>query len=310
MGEWSKKIGEHGEAVSKQLLNIIGWNNLQHGIDITCVKGSDHKKSEKPRSTHGMDFLSHHKSPLFDHTLQFACISSKFSADDYPNSPVNTFKSHIRDIETLIECFILSTECKEVKQRTQGVVRTQFAGVLIWLHDSNEPTPCHDLIEKLESIRFSGELELNHPIYVVDNRQAFFLFACHNYMKMNFSDYDVNFFYHKSGNNNSGDRDHKSSGKILPLEMITSKVIIYKAVNNNDIVLVFITDEPFSKESLKVMIGLAHDISSNLSTKINICFPDLNILRNENDIESIKAIFEDQSFTSRIDIKNYHSSLI
>lgn len=36
MGEWSKKIGEYGENVVEKFLSIIGWNNVQKGIEIKC----------------------------------------------------------------------------------------------------------------------------------------------------------------------------------------------------------------------------------------------------------------------------------
>lgn len=309
MGEWSKKIGEHGEDISNRLLDIIGWKTPQKGIDIPCIKGNEHKQGKGNRKTHGMDFLHYHKSPLFNHTLQFACISSKCKGDGYPSNPIKDFKDHLRDLETLIDCFSVSELCRGIKNQTTGVNRTQFAGVLIWLHDTTSSDAYDDLLSKVDSIRFSGELEINHPIYLIDNKQANFLFDCHIYMTISFPTENKSFFYQKSGNNNSSDKSHKSSGSILPIEMITSQTLIYKAENDNsDTTIAFITQDTFSLPSLKKLIGLAHDITSNLPSKIQICFPDYNKLRHSNDVENVKSGFEDNSFISRISVHNYNPS--
>lgn len=308
MGEFSKKVGEHGEDVCEKLLEIIGWTDPLKGIDIGCLKGKDHQKSLTARRTHGMDFLEHHQSPLFDHTLQFACISSKFSNSPYPNNPIRTLKNHLRDIETLVECFIPSDDCKTIKSNYR-VNRTQFAGVLVWLHSSDLEDTYDDLISKVSSIQFDGDLELSNPIYVIDNKQASFLFDCHNYMKHNFSGYDVSFFYHKSGNNNLSTLEQKSSGHKMPIEMITSKVIIYKAVNGEKTILTFITEENFSKESLMMLIGLAHEISSNLSSDIKVCFPDYKKIAHENIVRSGKSLIEDIAFKSKISVESFKPDL-
>lgn len=308
MGEWSKKIGEHGENVCEELLKIIGWSEPLHGIDIPCLKGQLHQKSAGPRKQHGIDFLAHHKSPLFDQTLQFACISSKFSTASYPNNPIATFKSHLRDIETAIECFALSDQCRSIKSNYR-VSRTQHAGVLVWLHSSDEEGSYHDLLSKVDAIKFDGDLELSNPIFVIDNQQASFIFDCDNYMSLYFTGYEVSFFYQKSGNNDYSDLNQKSSGNIMPIEMITSKVIIYKATKDNNIVLVLITEEPFNQDSLLMLIGLCHEISSNLSSDIRICFPDYKKLQHENTVRNSKALFVDRGFASRISVENFKPSL-
>ena len=187
-----------------------------------------------------MDFLHYHKSPLFNHTLQFACISSKCTGNGYPTNPVSDFKSHLRELETLIDCFSVSELCRSIKSNSSGVIRTQFAGVLIWLHDTTASDAYDDLLSKVENIRLSGELEVNHPVFLIDNQQANFLFDCDIYMQLSFPTHQKSFFYQKSGNNNSSDKSHKSSGHILPLEMITSGTLIYRAESsNNDVSIVF-----------------------------------------------------------------------
>ncbi len=34
MGEWSKKVGEHGEKVVKEFFDLIGWSSSQDGVEM------------------------------------------------------------------------------------------------------------------------------------------------------------------------------------------------------------------------------------------------------------------------------------
>ena len=57
MGEWSKKVGEAGEAIVADFLELIGWSDAQTGIEIPCIMPTDHGHGDKSRRTHGIDFL-------------------------------------------------------------------------------------------------------------------------------------------------------------------------------------------------------------------------------------------------------------
>ncbi|MFQ1787067.1 hypothetical protein ACK39B_10755 [Aeromonas veronii] len=43
MGEFSKKVGEHGELIVKNFLSMIGWLSVQEGETIPCEHGEKHK---------------------------------------------------------------------------------------------------------------------------------------------------------------------------------------------------------------------------------------------------------------------------
>jgi hypothetical protein len=47
MGEWSKKVGEMGEAVAADFLRLIGWGAAQHGVELPCARGEAHKNGER-----------------------------------------------------------------------------------------------------------------------------------------------------------------------------------------------------------------------------------------------------------------------
>jgi hypothetical protein len=98
MGEWSKKVGETGEAVAGEFLRLIGWGAAQHGVELPCSRPEAHKNSEAGRRTHGIDYLLACKSPLGDGVGQNLVVSVKFSAQPYPTNPKGVFKEHFRDL--------------------------------------------------------------------------------------------------------------------------------------------------------------------------------------------------------------------
>ncbi|MCR3969359.1 hypothetical protein [Aeromonas veronii] len=63
MGEFSKKVGEHGELIVKNFLSMIGWLSVQEGETIPCEHGEKHKESSNAKTTHGIDAFYSVKSP-------------------------------------------------------------------------------------------------------------------------------------------------------------------------------------------------------------------------------------------------------
>lgn len=87
MGEWSKKIGEHGENIVEKFLSIIGWLEPVKGITMPCSMLNGEHKNDKGESvkTHGIDFMYSYINPLIDGQLNNVIISSKYSMEKYPN---------------------------------------------------------------------------------------------------------------------------------------------------------------------------------------------------------------------------------
>ena len=54
MGEWSRRIGEVGEQVVGEFLDLIGWGNSQRNIELPCMKRQQHSNGTNSRSTHGI----------------------------------------------------------------------------------------------------------------------------------------------------------------------------------------------------------------------------------------------------------------
>ncbi|GAA6135943.1 hypothetical protein NBRC116188_27330 [Oceaniserpentilla sp. 4NH20-0058] len=313
MSEWSKKIGEYGEEVTEKFLEIIGWIHPEKGLDIDCSDPQKHKlaSSKSDRKKHGLDFLHYQTSPFFDHTLDIHCISSKYKAEKYPSSPINDFKNHLIDLATTMECFEKSNELKEIKKDLGGRARkVRISGILIWLHSNKSGREYDDLLEEVSKIQLPSDVKFKHPIYLVDNKQANFIYSCHQFMKLNYPNQKISYFYQKTGNNNTATTERFFSGCQLPVNLITSGIYIFKAedtsIQKNS--LCFITNTPFSKDNLDKIIGLAHDISQDLSSNITIAFEDYNALYNKNDVSKALLGFSDDSFTKKITITNINQN--
>lgn len=309
MGEQSKKIGDFGEDAVKKFFGFIGWSDLQNNLDIKCIKSEAHRqKSEKGRESHGLDFLYSYKTPLYDQTLQICCISSKFHAEAYPDSSTlkTKFKSSLRDLDSLLDCFTKSEQCQSIKKQTR-TSRAQYAGILIWLHSNVSSDAKQEIISELENINIPSDIELNHPIYVIDNNQASFIYCSKSFVDTNYKGREISFFYQKTGNNSS-DQNWNSSGSLLPVDLITSKIIIFKATDplTNDDTVIIAVNENFTQENLKKIMGLAHNITSNLPSKIDICFPDLNNLSHSNIVSETKNLFSDTKFSKRVTVRNFN----
>lgn len=138
MGEWSKKIGEYGENVVEKFLSIIGWNNVQKGIEIKCFDKGHKSIIDKPAQTHGIDFLYSYKSPLVSGQLNNVIISSKFKTEKYPNSATATFKSFMTDLINTVECFDKSDTKYYILQVYNAFSSINDVGVLFWLNDQKE----------------------------------------------------------------------------------------------------------------------------------------------------------------------------
>ena len=93
MGEFSKRIGEIGEEIVVDFLSLIGWHDLVRNFDIPSIDPEKHGKN-----THGIDAYFHYQSPMIARTLENILISTKYSKDKYPNSPIKKFKEYYKDI--------------------------------------------------------------------------------------------------------------------------------------------------------------------------------------------------------------------
>ena len=308
MGEWSKKIGEYGEDVVEKFFSVIGWNDLSKGESIPCINPTKHLTEEdKPKTTHGIDFLYSYPNPLVSEQLCNIIISSKFQSKKYPNNPTTVFKKHMEDLITTLECF----DGSDLKT---GILSgfehssTNDVGVLFWLNNQHESDD--DLISSVASVRVL-DTQISNAIFIMDNKRVAFILEVMKYVKIKNNKFMHSFFYPNTGRN-INPQGRQNSGTRLPVEFLNSSIIPIRLVNKDnpkDINLLLATIDNFEEEDFIRLIGLAKDITTDWAGGVTIAFPDYDDLSHKGIVAQSKQKFQLPEFTKTVDVVNFNNHL-
>jgi hypothetical protein len=300
MGEYSKRIGEVGEKVVAEFLNLIGWKDPMRNTDIESID------KEFRKNTNGMDGYFHYVSPMISGTIENVIYSSKYSTEPYPLSQiVAQFKERYYELAKVIESFKKS----ELKQQTINLyenIDTHFdRGILFWLNNSREGQT--DLISRLSKIELDTAGH-HDGIFLVDNKRIEFIYDSICYVQLMFKDHDIDFIYFNNGLNND-EKNHRN-GKVMPIQSINSSILALRAFKDNKTTVILSSIDNFNKEDLMKYIGIAKNIGCNLQGSTIICFPDYLETQHQPDVSNIKNAFNDSSFTSQLEVVNYNNSIL
>jgi hypothetical protein len=300
MGEFSKRVGEVGEAVVYDFLKMIGWIDPMRNDDIATVDTEFRKK------TNGIDGYYHYISPMVTGTVENVIYSCKYSTAAYPNSAlVKTFKEYYLELAKAIESFKKST----LKQNTMSMhdnIETSFdRGVIFYLNNSGDPDK--DIISKLSKIELTTET--NHDgIFLVDNKRIEFMYDSINYAKLIFPDHERDFIYFNNGLNN--DERNLRNGRIMPIQYINSSIIPLRASKNNETTVIILSIDKFDKDDLMKLMGIAKNIGCNVQGATFICFPDYSETAHAPIVNQVKQIFREPSFTEKLTVANYNNPIL
>ena len=300
MGEYSKKIGDIGENIVKNFLELIGWDNIQRNFDIPSIDPEKHKKT-----THGIDGYFHYRSPMITNTLENILISSKYSVNPYPNSPVTKFKEYYTDLGIAVESFKKS-ELRVSTMNSYNKIESVFdRGVIFWLN--NDLNADKQLTFKLAKIEVPQNIS-HDGIILVDNNRAEFIYDSLMYLKLKYPNWEFQFVYFSTGFNN--DDTTATSGRILPVQFITTSILPLKVCDpqTGEVTFILSTIENFNQMELIKIMGLAKNIGRNFQNKTVIAFPDYSEIEHAQQVTSIKQTFEEDSFTKNLTIVNFNSS--
>lgn len=299
-GEVSKSSGEFGESIVSNFLKLIGWSGVEEGITFECIYNDDHNR---PSKTHGIDGYYRYKSELMkSHTQEDILISIKHTKNKYPGSPVNNFKSHLKDLAHGMECFTYGSEYVERKFKS-GIQNRNLSGIIFWI--SQEDSDSTDIISKISNFNNTDKIDFG-PIYLVDNNKLKFIIDVINYVKREFNEYS--FEYHKTGFNNNP-AEFKDYGQILPVQLINSNILpIRVSINSSNGMAIFL-NENFSEESLTKAIGFAKLISKDWPDCIYIFYADYNHLTHSNVVERVRSNFVSSEFGKKIDVKSFINNI-
>lgn len=304
MGEVSKSSGELGEAYIANFLKLIGWNTTLSNESIPCCESEKHNvnKVKKGRQTHGIDELYTYMSPMDTGMLVNAVISVKHTDKLYPSSPSSKFKDHMIDLAYAIECF----ENSDLKD---GILIDSFndnetIGILFWLSSKSSTT--YSVLSELNNVVMKNDLYYKR-IHVIDNDRIKFIKDSIDIVTgKKFFGYEFSFYYIDTPNNLSDGRK-RSNGNILPIEMLSSNIQVFKLQKDKEIILVIVVKDDFNEDSFKRILGLAQHISHDLASNVQIFFPHFEHSRqeNKNKINKIKSQFKEQSFIDTTNIYGY-----
>ncbi|WP_373059468.1 hypothetical protein [Zunongwangia sp. H14] len=293
MGELSKKIGEYGEKKVMEFLSLLGWQPIETGVTIECFNPSLHKRSEK-RGTHGKDLGFTYHSPLSEGELIDVFVSVKYSKNPYEENPRSKFHSHFSDLANGISCYKKSSERVERINHFFKYSKVRTIGVLFWLNNSPKDSD-KNLLSDLAISRFHEDLDFEE-IIVVTNEAYTFIKTSIREIKARTSSEKIEFYYPATGKN-LNPTTRKISGKILPIEFLTSNILPFRVkVSENEWHLYLFSKQPFSVSDFKRLVGLSIDISNGLAKKIIIGFSDYNELLDENSINVVLQSFEEKEF--------------
>lgn len=305
-GEKSKSSGELGEGYVSNFLKLIGWNNTQSNESIACCEQDKHKihDSKDGRKTHGIDKLYTYDSPMDSSTLTHAIISVKHTSDKYPTSPNSKFKEYITGLAYAIECY---KESELINQNRENTERDseEIVGILIWLSSKDDRKT--SLIDKLKNSELKNDLSFER-IHIIDNDRMEFITTSVNLIKDKFNNYKYSYYYIDTPNN-LADRNKTYNGHILPIEMLNSDIQVFKLEKEKEIILAIVLKDEFHRDSLKRILGLAHRISNNLTSNVQIFFPSFEeaTQENKNIVSNVKNQFKEKEFINTTIISGYNT---
>ncbi len=302
MGELAKKIGEYGEKITLDFFNKVGWDVLNEGMTIDCVTPSNHKKSLE-RGTHGLDLGFIYKSPLVEGELVDIFISVKYSDKEYPDAPRGTFKPFFVDLANSLECYKKSQVRSNLISGFDYYNNINTLGILVWL--SNSPSEKDDsLLNEISTTRFTEDLNFE-KILVFSNSSYYFIKRSIDAIKLKIGSNKLEFYYPSTGKN-LNPNERQFSGNIMPVEFLTSNILVFKEIiNNNQSNLYICTKDNFNVSDFKRLVGLSLEISQGWASKTFIGFPDYNELRHKNMIHTALLSFNESYAKSNIKLFSY-----
>lgn len=287
MGEWSKRVGENGERIVDEFLELIGWVRPVRGIDIPSINPQKHKRlgSKGGRKTHGIDFLFRYRSNLISNTLVNVLISSKATNDPYPSNPKSDFKDYFVDIAQALESFPKSA-IKQDGVDMNGIDQVYDYGVVFWTSNDRSNSK-NDIISQVSSAKLPTDYDYN-GIFLVDNRRAAFVYNALLYAKNTGQGAKVDFVYFKTGYNDAP--EVTEYGSVMPIQYLNSSIlplrISYPADSNKATLMIAVIDE-FDHDTFSRVLGMAKSIAISFQANTIICFPEYNGLEMENTANTV-----------------------
>lgn len=202
-----------------------------------------------------------------------------------------------------LECYVKSSERIERLNEFDQYSSVNTIGILFWLNNTPQENDIK-LFDELAKSRFHDEY-IFEQIVVVTNDSYYFIVKCLKEIKSITLSENIDFYYPTTGNN-LNPTTRRISGKILPVEYLTSRILLFKVSVSNDLSHLYICNrDNFTVSDFKRLVGLAIEISGGWAQKVFIGFPDFNELRDRNAVNNALQTFESKKYiTKNINVFN------
>lgn len=277
-GENSKRSGEFGEKISKELLELIGWSPSMQNISIKCNNNKHLNDAGNPRTSHGEDRIFLYNSPFHDDLTHIVHVSVKNEKGKVPSDATlkKKFKAHLKELQEIIDCSKNSSTLLSIIKAFNPKRNIIHSGLLMWFHNDQD---C--LEHNLKPILANAMLENNitFPMYLIDNSRASFILQSLDSFKRKTDITEIEFYYPSIGT--SMKPDESRTAHYLPLEIIASDIIPIFSRKDNEQSLFFYANQKFSEDSYTKLISYALDFSKGLITDLKIGMSDYSITEHE-----------------------------
>ena len=298
-GEKAKSSGEYGEAIVGKLIKLMGWENPSSGVSVPCVFQEKHE-----RQKHGIDYIYQYRSPLRDATRQDVLISVK-CRDGYPATEEGIkkkFKEFLLDLAQGMECY---PGCDIAKRKINNTTKKLKYGLIFWIDRNREDgREFESVSDKIGNFYLKEDYSYD-VISLVDNQRAQFLYTLLTFVKNQYGETNVEYFYINTGLNNAS-LDRVYTGTFMPIEYVNSYVIPLAIINGETKKLFLGTSDGFCKEYLLRLIGLAQELTNTWTANVVIAFPDYNEFENSEEVLSAKNEFENTVFVNKIEVITFN----
>jgi hypothetical protein len=300
MGELSRKIGEQGEAVALSFFERIGWSPLEAALDIQCNHPQEHKlkTTKKDRSKHGLDLLFSYLCPLMPRTRRNVLISMKNSDYEKTANMSSRVKDDLQELDRLIECFAFSENRANLNQ-AGGADVIEDCGVLVRINrDTNID---HSFLgTEAESLARQQNQNL---LYFVENERFDFVDSCVNYLDFKLKD-RRNTFNIQRNSLTVGAEVRLVESQILPLQSLVGGPIVARSEDDATKALVIFSNENFSEESFKRLVGLGLQCSGGWPSEVRFVFDGYDRTK-QTIVDRVRAQLHDKAFARTIQCDSF-----
>ena len=282
-GEDSKRSGEIGEKLAKAFLDLIGWGSSLQSVSIPCTN-NDHKNAAgKKRVSHGDDLVFIYNNPFYDNRTDVVHISVKNNLNGYAEKEgelKSDFKHHLEEANEIIACAQYDSALSDLLSKHRSRKHKEHSGLLIWT-SSETASASKDVLSIVRNVKSLDE-KCSKNVYVVDGARIHFILTAITHIKAEAGIEQFDFFYPETGGLvNRLDERH---GSTLPLELVVSDVIPFKARSPDKEILYIYVNQAFEQDCYRRALSLALGFAGGWPHEIRIGFPDYNAAHHANDV--------------------------